>query len=624
MELIHELLYALNGWPGDIFTLNDKNEIQVTNVITFCLPAEQQVLNRLCRLGTAYYRITDYIRNVGAVSQTQTINARQVPFRGLYMTAFCDGFNRVLRPYRETLLKLEEEMLKNPHLTLLYIHASLDKYDILFPYLIRLINDLISKEVYGCQILDVIYKHCSCGVLAVSKAMKLLLKVCNEVMIRQLNSFLIHGVIQDPYSEFFVQICESDDHVLPPLKKGDTVIKSLDEHNQAKFHIKAEMVPSYINWKTTEIVLFVGETIHMFAINRDQFKDVITALQTKEEFFSKQLFQLIATDEPQFSDLEITIDCIRAFVAEHLWKLVVESSDLINHLQALKDMFLLGRGELFLDFLDKTDHLMSLPPSTSIEHDIKVEFQMAARSISLEDDTCFQNFRLTVTKKKSRVKPLANPTFVIGNGTVWDYITMEYSPPGILKLLFTSDILDKYNYVFRYLLHVKKVQLELQKCWATQMAGKHFAMSIRQWHLRSCMAFIVDNLQYYLQVDVLESQFCNLLHKVNSTRDFEKIKVDHVSFINNIVMRTFISVGKVSQCLQEFMQLCLAFCGKVKESLHLQPSQLQYFEKAFHQQYTGLITVLNLERSHDVSPHLKQFILRIHFNDYFQNLAIDR
>jgi hypothetical protein len=61
----------------------------------------------------------------------------------------------------------------------------------------------------------------------------------------------------------------------------------------------------------------------------------------------------------------------------------------------------------------------------------------------------------------------------------------------------------RYNVVFKYLLSVRRVQAELQHCWALQMQRKHLKSNQTdavKWRLRNHMAFLVDNLQYYLQV----------------------------------------------------------------------------------------------------------------------------
>lgn len=48
------------------------------------------------------------------------------------------------------------------------------------------------------------------------------------------------------------------------------------------------------------------------------------------------------------------------------------------------------------------------------------------------------------------------------------------------------------------------------------------------------------------QVDVLESQFSQLLHQINSTRDFESIRLAHDHFLSNLLAQSFILLKPVS------------------------------------------------------------------------------
>lgn len=66
-------------------------------------------------------------------------------------------------------------------------------------------------------------------------------------------------------------------------------------------------------------------------------------------------------------------------------------------------------------------------------------------------------------------------------------------------------ILFRYNNLFRFLLKVKRTQLDLQQVWAVYMGTKHLTTAqlsnmTKIWLSRMHMAFLVDNLQYYLQV----------------------------------------------------------------------------------------------------------------------------
>ena len=53
-------------------------------------------------------------------------------------------------------------------------------------------------------------------------------------------------------------------------------------------------------------------------------------------------------------------------------------------------------------------------------------------------------------------------------------------------------------------MHVKLVQVQIQQTWMDQMGsgvGKKTALNATKfWQLRNHMGFLIDNLQYYLQV----------------------------------------------------------------------------------------------------------------------------
>lgn len=77
-----------------------------------------------------------------------------------------------------------------------------------------------------------------------------------------------------------------------------------------------------------------------------------------------------------------------------------------------------------------------------------------------------------------------------------------------LFLICSFYFVCRYNNLFRFLLKVKRTQLDLQQVWAAYMGTKHLSTAqlsnmTKIWLARMHMAFLVDNLQYYLQVSDL-------------------------------------------------------------------------------------------------------------------------
>ena len=114
-------------------------------------------------------------------------------------------------------------------------------------------------------------------------------------------------------------------------------------------------------------------------------------------------------------------------------------------------------------------------------------------------------------------------------------------------VIFGVFLLCRYNTLFGFLINIRQVQVTLQRCWAQQMMHKSSEHClILVWQLRSHMAFFIDNIQYYVQVDVIESQFSLLLESIRSTHDFESIRQAHCSFISSIFRQLFLQMPSVS------------------------------------------------------------------------------
>lgn len=56
------------------------------------------------------------------------------------------------------------------------------------------------------------------------------------------------------------------------------------------------------------------------------------------------------------------------FSLENILIDMIGAIELFFPTQVIKDMFLLGRGELYLSFIDMADTLMKLSPNTTTQH----------------------------------------------------------------------------------------------------------------------------------------------------------------------------------------------------------------------------------------------------------------
>uniref|UniRef100_A0A3B4A9G3 Gamma-tubulin complex component n=1 Tax=Periophthalmus magnuspinnatus TaxID=409849 RepID=A0A3B4A9G3_9GOBI len=608
--MIHELLLALSGYPGTIFTWNKRTGLQVRQTVT----GETDGYSGLQSAGP----------HSGGPHSTG--------LHGVYLRAFCTGLDSMLQPYRQALLDLEQEFLGDPHLTISHVNYKLD-------------------QIHGCQILETVYKHSCGGLPPVRTALEKILCVCHGVLYKQLAAWMLHGLLLDQHEEFFIrqgpsgagssanQDEEEDDLCLGGLSGKQLRelqdLRLIEEENMLapslqQFSLRTEMLPSYIPVRVAEKILFVGESVQMFENHNHSPSRAGSILKHREDVFASELHRL--KQQPLFSlvDFENLIDHIRSTVAEHLWTLMVEEADLIEQLKIIKDFFLLGRGELYQVFIDLAQHMLKTPPTAVTEHDVNVAFQQAAHKVLLDDDNLLPLLHLTVDyqnkDKGSTVREVvpgqdSSPRDPPVSG--WAALGLSYRVQWPLHILFTPAVLEKYNVVFRYLLSVRRVQSQLQHLWALQMQRKHLKSSqtdAPQWRLRNHMAFLIDNLQYYLQVDVLESQFSQLLTQINSTRDFESIRLAHDHFISNLLAQSFILLKPVFHCLSEILELCHSFCSLVGQNSALDErgaAQLDLLIKGFRRQSSLLFKILSSVRNHQINSDLAQLLLRLDYNKYY-------
>uniref|UniRef100_A0A8C2WN13 Gamma-tubulin complex component n=1 Tax=Cyclopterus lumpus TaxID=8103 RepID=A0A8C2WN13_CYCLU len=638
--MIHELLLALSGYPGTIFTWNKRTGLQVSQDLPFLHPSETSVLNRLSKLGSDYIRFTEFIeQHTGHVHQQEhhTNQPNQTGLHGIYLRAFCTGLDSILQPYRQALLDLEQE------------------FQLLFPSVMVVVESIRSQKIHGCQILETVYKHSCGGLPPVRMALEKILAVCHGVMYKQLAAWMLHGLLLDQSEEFFVkqgpsaggaaanQEEEEEDLGLGGLSGKQLRelqdLRLVEEENMLapslqQFSLRTEMLPFYIPIRVAEKILFVGESVQMFENHNHSPSRAGSILKHQEDLFAADLHRL--KQQPLFSlvDFENLIDRIRSTVAEHLWTLMVVESDLLEQLKIIKDFYLLGRGELYQVFIDLAQHMLKTPPTAVSEHDVNVAFQQAAHKVLLDDDNLLPLLHLTVdyqgkdgkeaTGPRDGATPPQDASPREAPPTGWAALGLTYKVQWPLHILFTPAILEKYNVVFRYLLSVRRVQSQLQHCWALQMQRKHLKSSQTdavKWRLRNHMAFLIDNLQYYLQVDVLESQFSQLLQLINSTRDFESIRLAHDHFLSNLLAQSFILLKPVFHCLNEILDLCQTFCSLVSQSVapldERGTAQLDILVKGFRRQSSLLFKILSSVRNHQINSDLAQLLLRLDYNKYY-------
>ncbi|KAJ9585128.1 hypothetical protein L9F63_003080, partial [Diploptera punctata] len=329
---------------------------------------------------------------------------------GMYLSAFCNGLHDVMGPYNLLLIEMEKDYLNDPTIPLLTIVTKAENHARMFKHLNSIISQMKRDNLRGCEILELLHTEIIHNVGSVKEALQTIIRYCHNVLYKQLSNWLMHGQLIDSYNEFFIQslpdrpfeTLASESFTSQEASCSTPLIFFPHTTSSHKFAVQYPMLPSYIKPSVAEKILFIGETIVMFGCDPKDKKhgsySRTSIWDEKEGKFYKKLQNLQSMKIFNVSEFEKTIDEFRSYVTQHLWKIAVEEADLFVQIKLLKDFFLLGRGELFLEFI------LQASPILYHHYHVNQAFHIAARKILLNDEVV-EKFRF-ILPGKSELKDM--------------------------------------------------------------------------------------------------------------------------------------------------------------------------------------------------------------------------
>lgn len=303
----------------------------------------------------------------------------------------------------------------------------------------------------------------------------------HRVFLKQLSQWILFGHFVDENNEFFIQMIELqsksachnstfDNSQSAEQTSGsarrtrgnafDGIGSSQIHMDLWRYEINFNQLPQCFTCTWAEKVRFIGQTVVMFNENpSDQTKDAITwpledadttdepdnqsrgsLWNNRQQFYANKLNAIIDSKSIHIDRYEPVIDEIKNYVSERLSVIAIKQADLVKQLLLIKDFYLLGRGELFLEFIKQSKSVLNSPCITvDVARVIVKAFKGAAHNINVTDDA--DQFSLTV--------PVESLDSSQTTGFIQS-ISLKYKVRWPLHLLFSPRIIDRYNELFRY------------------------------------------------------------------------------------------------------------------------------------------------------------------------------
>eukprot|EP00750_Incisomonas_marina_P009548 INCI16039.4.p1 GENE.INCI16039.4~~INCI16039.4.p1 ORF type:complete len:272 (+),score=44.03 INCI16039.4:163-978(+) len=248
--------------------------------------------------------------------------------------------------------------------------------------------------------------------------------------------------------------------------------------------------------------------------------------------------------------------------------------------------------------------------------------------------------------------------------------------------------METYGAIFQFLFVVRRVGHALENAWRLltlsefrhlHRAGDQRSAVLREMLLlRHRMAFLINALQYHIQVDVIDAQFSQLLAKIEELgddgevqqhlhsdhgpaetsspfssprsrgsspksrpmtvvvgtaagadtesnqvagndvdRDYLAVERAHELFLSNIVKGCFMQVKVIQKGLDDVFRTCSEFCFLLENTpsvASVEPARIRTLDHQFRVSMGFLLSLLTRSHAHQA------LVMRLDYNEYFGNM----
>lgn len=422
-----------------------------------------------------------------------------------------------------------------------------------------------------------------------------------------LNSWLEKGILADPCKEFMIE--RSDQATVESSYDGDSW--------EGLFIIVAENVLDGALSPPTlrDKVLATGKylnAVHFCETGAFVGHSAPGDEQTRTENLVYNMDQV---------SLALSVDRLYQSASKDLLRRILCDYDLQGTLRTMKNYFLLDQGDFLLNFLDDAETELSKDSSEvsrgRIQHWLSMALQ--ATESTAEDSSSVS----TMFDPLPALQPLSASLIrcdFAANSLITELDALHSSSGGIEKVepktpsrypygtvkgltgtmtfmlgfpvvefpssLFISERnLSKYQLLFRHLFFAKNVERRLVGIWSDHQTMKvlqdlHGSLR-RTFCLRQKMLHLMQNLIYYMMLEVIEPNWRELMKKIGeqhqraidigntSATDTVDCLIDlHNSFLDQSSEQCLLTNRAVVQSLTKLMSTCLLFSEQMDRFMH--------------------------------------------------------
>ncbi|KAI1775230.1 Spc98 family-domain-containing protein [Hypoxylon cercidicola] len=406
-----------------------------------------------------------------------------------------------------------------------------------------------------------------------------LLRDASRPYMAMLNEWMHHGEIRDPHSEFLIKEQAS-------IRRDMLEQDYIDDYWGRRYTIREHDIPPQLQG-VKDKVLLAGKYLNV--VRECGGVDVSKVVQDIPKSF----------DDPRFLD---NVNNAYSHANESLMKLLLTTHALPARLRSLKHYFFLDPSDYFTYFMELSTSELRKPVKSvntvKLQSLLDLVLRQPGSIVSLDpfkEDVHIEMNEVSLIKMLQRVvnitgieqgetlQPLTNqPTEMDPNAVGFTSLQLDYTVPFPVSLVISRRTVWRYQALFRYLLSLRYLELQLSTTWQTHNTGvvwRHKSSmrrveiwKRRVWTLRARMIVFVQQLLYFCTLEVIEPNWQSLMSRLKAKdgsldgsgkpdRTVDELMQDHVDFLDTCLKGCMLTNGKLIRIHSKLMQTCIAFAA---------------------------------------------------------------
>lgn len=569
--LISELLYILVGIDGSLITPKIRIETYDSKDSDYSTTVNTYMENRRISVDFEFHEdISDSMRDIikdiiplaNYYFQLQLfIEKARAPDSGQVLQALSAALNKIIDDYLATIAQIESMHLKNElnlHKLLFYLRPIIQTMETIT----KTCGKIQENNMRGGNVLT--YLHDSISLFSGDKNSQQILihftQKAAEPYMEILRMWIFKGIIPDPKNEFFVEMNE---------KEHETENAYFHDNYWEKHYIlKHDKIPRFLE-KQANIILRTGKYLNVV---RDCGKKIVISNN------SQSSLKFSHTDEQNYVNL---INDAYHFASKNLMGIVMDDHDVMGHLLSVKRYFLLQQGDFIVQYLDAceselmkgVDQVIPMKLANLLELTLRLssakhdKYQDNLRTHLLPFDICTQMKRI---KGRNEIGEMIDdcdedqPDTSTLSGI--ECFTFDYIVNWPISILLNKITIMKYQIIFRQLFYLKHVENFLCRIWIANNSAKKFDhVTSEQYRaaftLRQRMMNAIQNLEYYMMVEVIEPFWHILIQQISKAKNFDDVIKFHGDFMDNCMKNCMLTTEQdLFQFIIRICKVCIGFC----------------------------------------------------------------